>query len=200
MLNAKQSRRTLTLLFAIAIGPALAGSAVAWFEGAVNRVSYLATAGHGCIEMFNHVVHGNGTSPMSMAPHLIPNGFEKLSSTFCKAVPGTTSLISGDAVTALLKLTTDRPDRDTYSVCQIGFTSSSNWVTELTATYSWSTPPCGPGFYAAVTCTTEVNTLVTDWADYVVGQFTTPSQVRNCHHARIWHPANSSNLSLTVNL
>jgi hypothetical protein len=200
MRNTKRSRRTLALLLAIAIGPALAGSAVAWFEGATNTASYLANVGAGCIQLYNHVTHTDGSSPMSVVPHLIPKGTQRADASFCKAIPGTWSYIAGTATTVLVKLTTDHPVQDTYSVCQVGIASSNTWMTELTNTYSWTTAPCGAGFYAAVTCTTHISTFVTDWAFYITGEYPSPAQLRNCHHARRWHPVNGTNENLTVNL
>jgi hypothetical protein len=199
MKHPKSWRRTITLVLAIAIGPALAGSAWAWFEGATATASYLADVGAGCIQIYNQVIHSDGSSRMTVTPHLIPKGSAKQDDVFCKAIPGTFSYIAGNASTFLFKLTRDDPTKDVYSLCQFMPMSSNAWVGELTTSATWPTPPCGPGYYVAVTCTAHVTTFVTDWQFYFTGEFNQPA-LKNCHHSRQWHPAMTGGLNLTVNL
>jgi hypothetical protein len=171
----------------------------AYYQGVVGaRLATKPVAGTdgpiGCFQQETVLQHGGSSSPMSITSTTRPHGFGALPApqTGCNPVSGAGiyKYIRGSTRIALLKLISvgSGTNPDNYSVCRTHTTTVSPWVTTLTASQNWSTPPCGGGQYVDVVCLTNAEMFITDFVVALGGGFTAANTTQ-CNHSPWWHKA-----------
>jgi len=179
--------RRLAAVLAIVLVPA---TAWAWKE--TQGRAFVVQQGSGCIQQLQSVTHQGSTGLMTIASQAITIGTSD--NGLCQSTGGN-KYIRGDQSLFLVKRIqgqdpSDPNDTDTWSLCKIE-NFSGGWTQGLmTAQKVYSDPPCGPGFYALVSCMISVDTYVQGLAGGVrLGWFDAADVTRDCLITPRWHPA-----------
>lgn len=186
--RARKNRLRIALL-------GLLGAAVipasAWAYIETQSQPRLVKTGVGCIEQLSSVTHGGGTERIKVTALAATVGVERQADLLhCKPRSGQ-KWIRGQQMLGLLKLRTlatgGRPDVVDY--CKI-IAKTQAWTQgAFVFEHEWSSPPCGPGYYALMACLGPMDTFIGDEGFAAFGSFNVTNVRTDCNISGAWHPA-----------
>lgn len=183
----------VVLVLAAALLPA---SAWAYFESTVaGRLT--TPAGSGCITLVSGLQHGGENAPITLSASAALSGLTasaapSVSGLLCNVIndSSVSKFIRGSFSLSLIKRTTaataTRPDG--YAYCRIEFPAGGDWGSSITASKTYATPPCGPGYYAEIACIESAESLLVVAGGWLLGSFRTSNIRRDCNISPFWHP------------
>ena len=134
---------------------------MAYIEGTLGaRVANEALAGiigpMGCIQQGSGLTHSGGDDPITVNASAMPAGLTAGTAEICNQVegPGLWKIIKGRMVVSLVKLRSpgNSSTPDDYYTCRNIFYNQRSWSTRLNMQPTLSTPPCGAGYSAVLSC------------------------------------------------
>ena len=166
-------------------------AAFAWIEFQVGFKG--GDIGWGCVQhtqSFNHEFSDSADVTASVRiENLGISDQQPFPQTQCaSSFPYRTRQVSGKINFALIKRVGDTPPGgvDNFEVCRLSEWGDFLPARSKTYTTNWFNPPCGPGYYAMITCLGEVRTAT----DFGWGLFTdtVADPWSSCIKTPMWHP------------
>ena len=199
-MNGRRFRLVAIVGTLVALSWALVGPvpAMAYIEGTLGaRVANEALAGiigpMGCIQQGSGLTHSGGDDPITVNASAMPAGLTAGTAEICNQVegPGLWKIIKGRMVVSLVKLRSpgNSSTPDDYYTCRNIFYNQRSWSTRLNMQHTFSTPPCGAGYYAVISCLQDTDIALTDLVLAFGGRYNPTTIKDGCNHSPNWHPA-----------
>lgn len=172
-------------LAAVAVTMAPVRTANAWFE---RTIISRALQPNGCLLQVSGLGHGDQPSdPVNVFNQATFRGMTINGNGNCNSdLPSNSNpLLFAEFYNYLVVQISDSPTQDTYFYCTEWWSGALSGTTTVTKDYSFASAPCGPGWYALVSCMFNVGAFTTSpWSE---GYFS-PTSLSQCNVSLDWHP------------
>jgi hypothetical protein len=181
-------KRLLLRAAVVAVVMAIPLGVWAWKEG--GAIGRLVMSGSGCIDQAHFVTHGDEHTSMVITGVAALAGVTRdPGSGRCNAY-GFNRQIRGTHRLMLLYSPKDTDDpNQTYGICKLIDKTHAWTANSIKTEQSWSTPPCGEGWYALVYCMTDVDTYMQSNTGVKLGWYNAIDARTQCNVTPAWHPA-----------
>jgi hypothetical protein len=146
----------------------------------------------GCFQQETGLIHGGATDPITLVLSAWMPGRTQLTSQQCNTdwPAGSGSWLVAQPAEYLIKLIDSNNPALGYLVCDTPTIQQQILVPRMDINITYATPPCGPGYYALVSCFNSLTSYTSTPSGVVIGSYAASPffKARDCNYSPNYHP------------
>ena len=144
----------------------------------------------GCLQQISGVSHGGANDPVTLTLDVTVPGRTSMTSQQCTSdwPAGTASFLVAQPIEFLIKLRNTNDASQGFYICDTPSLTLQILVPGIHLSTTYATPPCGAGYYALVSCLTNVTSYTSTPTGVVTGTYSATWANRDCNISPNYHP------------